>query len=383
MLNNFCFGIFAPFRPMGGRQVVSNESGFSSHRTFSGGGRLHRWVTGMKTVKLWVAIVLLMSATRLSAYDYSNKDLGFNLKLPDGLEDVTSMASQTPDLAEFHDSIFLCLANRTSMAIRPSEVFTIADAFGHIGNEGLTPGNTPHAEFETATWKGLQLKVAKLTINNGTMPFVHYSVSIPLKPHNILLMVTGFEKDGFRLRNDFLAVLATVDGTVGTISSGRIGLIDSPIILMLLVGSFALITGRLRIAPRWGLIGAGARIAGCIYILGCAALTRTAIQLCVKPLASLGMGFSGVVICVDVVECFLILAVMALLMLHYGNSYEEGVPRSTFAYLKTSAPPKRKKKRGEAPDVPCPLCRQPVSPTDSNCPNCRADLTRWQAAPTM
>lgn len=321
-----------------------------------------------KAYKWLVCVALLLWAGPLRALVYTNSELGFRAKLPDGFE---NFADQTRVKA-------LVSLGRLDAA-KGVEVVLLQDLGGTIrrGDALKHPDELSRGTLEKAVWKGLSIDQFKVVERLKSVPWVTLNAQVPLAPHAIQVTVTGPQKDEAKLRQEMQGILASIEGPsnwLGAPESPR-SAAPAPGLLAGLVGLIILLTGKLRITRGYGLEGTGARVAGFLILLASLALP-TLLVSALRMVYPHGPGLYALVLGLIVFPCLLVWGCIWLLVRHYGNAY---------ALLEEPAPALAP--NATAQPLPlaqlithCPMCGVALASAEQatarTCPSCGADLRR-------
>jgi len=397
--------------------------------------------------RLGLVLALLLCAAGAFAYDYSNKDLGFSVKLPDGLTNVPS---------PLYSKYLVCLANLHPSKGHPIFEMIVLSDTGELMHQDFSPATNSSLAISLPNpeWNGLTLQVTRETRKIYGETMVSLVCQIPLKPSAIEIRVIGQTSVETQLRADLDTILDSVEGRTNWLTTAESGRGVGPYLICVFVGIFALLVGSLRISPHYGLADSDARVGGFFILLaglGMPYLDR------VYPIAGylqrFGLGYAGVMAALVALNFLIIIGVTVVMVSINGNLYAEdanplayapaekanrdffgrsmgrliimlvifgltwlfyaspwsqylnrlGLSRngvrtvivtigmlvyvvvlkcfriSLFRFDSSDVLPSTPKKPTSAPtDRACPLCRIPVSPQHTTCPECHADLTRWK-----
>jgi hypothetical protein len=275
----------------------------------------------MKSAKILACVAcLFLCSTRMFAFVYTNQELGFSAKLPDGMADFSSQTKVKS---------LVSLGSLNGSKGGRVEIIVIQDLGAAIGREDLskTQDKPQNVTLEKTAWKSFNVDLFKAVEDLNSISFVTLNVQIPLKPHAIQLSVSGPAADESKLRADMTNIVASIDGPTNWLTEGeraeRTRRAQNP--LAIVIGLIVLVVGRLRISRHYGLKGTGARVAG-FFILVMGIAQPLLLLPIVKCLRSFNVDITGidpmVVIGVWIAfYCMLIWGFVALLIQHYGNPY--------------------------------------------------------------
>jgi len=316
------------------------------------------------------SVALFLYSTPLFAFDYTNSQLGFNVTLPDGLDDFsTNMRIKS-------------LISRASVDASKKgliELVAVQDMGGPIGREDLSkkPNKPENTTLEKTAWKGFDVDVFKVVENIRGVSFVTFNAQVPLKPHAIQIMVSGPTYDENKLRKEAQTIVASVQGPTNWLTDEERRARLQQNFIAIAIGLFALIFGKLRITRHYGLAGTGARVAGFLIFVAGLVLPKLTVPVLIF-VHSHGADTGAVLVTWVLFNCAVIWAIIAILIHLYGNAYardlDKAVPQAV-----TTPPPIPPSAMFLAD---CPMCQRPIPPeqqrTAKTCPNCGADLSRWR-----
>jgi hypothetical protein len=319
---------------------------------------------------LWLLLFFICSAP-LSAFEYTNAQLGFKANLPDGLDDYSA------------DMKVKSLISRGSIdgSNGVIEVVFIQDLGGTIGREDLSKktDRPQNVKLENTKWQSFDINVFRVVENVHDVPFVTFNAQVPLKPHAIQITVFGPAYDEPRLRTEMQAVVASVQGSSNWLARG--GIQRRPqqqSWLTISIGLFAMIVGKLRVSKHYGLAGTGARVAGFVIFVAGFALPNLMVPVLTfvhsRGITNTAWLFVGWI----ALSCAFIWGVIAILVCLHGNAYAKQPEEAEAELLPATAVP---------PAVPdevlvteCHMCNRPIPPelqkSARSCPRCGADLAR-------
>ncbi len=324
----------------------------------------------MKSFKSFVwSVSFFLCATPLLAFEYSNAQLGFKAKLPDGLDDFsTNMAVK----------MLISLGKMDGSKNRLIEMIAIQEMRGTIGRDDLSKwaDKPQNMTLEKATWKSFDVDVFRVVENIGGVSYVAFNAQVPLKPHAIQIKVLGPPSDDRRLRTEMQTIVASIEGSSNWLTPEEVNRRPQRNWIAILIGLFILIVGKLRMTRYYGLNGGGARVAGFVIFVAGFVLPRLEGPV-LMFVQSYGVSGAGLLIAWPLFPCAVILGVIAVLVDHYGNAYakdsHEAVPSPATAARQTVP--------NEVLMTHCYMCQSPIPPeqqrTAKTCPGCGADLTRW------
>jgi len=323
----------------------------------------------MKRFGLFLA--LLLCAARAFAYDYTNTEPSFTVKLPDGLTNIPS---------PWFSKNLVCLANPHPTKGHPFfEVIGLSDT-GELLHQDFSPTNNAslNLSLPDAKWQGITLQVTRETRDFHGETMVCLICQIPLKPSAIALTVLGQIRLEPDLRADLDTILSTFNGPTDWLTPAESGRGPGPYLICVFVGVFALLMGSLRISPHCGVADSDARIAGFLIILAGLGLPYLDRVFSIAGyLHHFGLNYYEVMGSLAVLNFLIIIAITILMVCINGNLYAKDA--NPLAYVAPKKLTKAEKKAASAPpDMACPLCHKPVSSLQPTCPYCHADLVRWK-----
>jgi len=365
---------FVSLAILGGWLVYASlRDGPAIHQHFLGlldgqrsGHKLAQKLKPARSLKSFVWIISLFFSVPLFAFDYTNSQLGFKAKLPDGLDDFSTNMRVKALISRgriSHNGLV--------------EMVAIQDLGGTIGREDLSKkaGKPQNATLEKTSWKAFDVDVFRIVENIGGASFVTFNAQVPLKPTAIQVTVSGPTSNDSNLRKEMQTIVASVDGSTNWLTPEERSARLQQNYLAIIIGLFALIVGKLRLTRHYGLAGTGARVAGFIILavgLVLPKLTAPVLIFARSRGADVGVLLSTWI----AFNCAVIWGIIAVLIHHYGNAYASDL-------AKAMPPPIPTAPQTGSRDVlvtNCPLCQSPIPPdqhgTAKKCPSCGADLTR-------
>lgn len=159
----------------------------------------------MSKKALWWVMVLNFLSLQLYGLDYSNPELKFKAKLPDGLEDVSSRM-------RIRGLISLGKWNSSHTGI--IKLVSLQDLGGTIGREDLSKRKDKmgNAKLEKTQWQTFDIDVFRIEERAGKVTNVTFNAQVPLKPHAIQVTVMGAAAGEASLRKEMQAIVTSIQG---------------------------------------------------------------------------------------------------------------------------------------------------------------------------
>lgn len=198
----------------------------------------------VKGVKKLFCIGIYFLTLHLFALDYTNSQLGFKAKLPDGLDDLSNFPNFKGKL------ICLGLVNEAGTGL--TKAIMLDDLGAPIRRDDMTKHPVPgNASVEKTKWRSFQIDVFKVLEQVQGSPYITFNAQVPLKPHAIQVSVAGPASEEKSLRQDLQSILASIEGpsnwltTDERVSRGAEGFGRLIILIAFAVVAGSLIIGRI------------------------------------------------------------------------------------------------------------------------------------------
>ena len=186
-----------------------------------------------------VVILMSMSAGRVHGFEYSNRELGFKARLPDGFEDVSK--SSWPDRTLLMQATY----NRDKTVSRLMSIQDLGEVIRQDANLSRLKNAGGNVRQEKMRWREFDVDVFSVTEGDRGMVFVSLNAEVPLRTRGIQVSLSALKTEERALRNEFATLLATIEGPSNWVTSqerssreesGTVRTVVTVAVLMVLVG---------------------------------------------------------------------------------------------------------------------------------------------------
>lgn len=153
-----------------------------------------------------VAVLVGMSSGWVSALEYSNRELGFKARLPDGFEDVSSRS--WPDRTLLMKARF----NRDKSVSRLMSIQDLGEVIRQDANFSQLKRTSGNVKREKMRWREFEVDVFKVTEGERGMVFVSLNAQVPLRTRGIQVSLSALKTEERALRYEMETLLASLEG---------------------------------------------------------------------------------------------------------------------------------------------------------------------------
>lgn len=162
---------------------------------------------------VFVAVLTVASNEgSVRAMEYSNRELGFRLRLPDGFEEVTGGG---PEGAMVVRARF----NRDKSLSRLLSIQDLGEVIRQDANFSRLRGARGNVKREKMSWRDFEVDVFNVTEGDRGLIYVSLNAQVPLKPRAIQVTMSALKTDERALRSEMETLLASIEGPSNWISS--------------------------------------------------------------------------------------------------------------------------------------------------------------------
>jgi len=163
-------------------------------------------------------LCLLMVATGgglAGASEYSNRELGFRMRVPDDFEDVSS--ASRPKGALFMKAKF----NRDKSVARLMNVQDLGEVIRQDADLSTLKRRSGNVTQEKMRWRDLDVDVFCVTEGEAGMVYVSLNAQVPLRTRGIQVSMSALKTEERALRQEMAKVLAGIEGPSNWVSDGE------------------------------------------------------------------------------------------------------------------------------------------------------------------
>ena len=159
-----------------------------------------------RRLRAWVLAVFL-GASLAQGAEYSSRELGFRVRMPDGFEDISDRSQVKGGL--------VTLARFNRMDGRLNRLVSLQDLGGVIRRDNdLTktrkqPRNVTVEKFE---WRDFEVDVFNVTEMENGKTYVTLNAQVPLKPRGIQVTMTAPISEEASMRQELKSLLGSIEG---------------------------------------------------------------------------------------------------------------------------------------------------------------------------
>lgn len=164
-----------------------------------------------------ISVLILIVAAGVGpvcGMEYSNRDLGFRVRLPDGFEDVT-VGGAGPEGAMLVRARF----NRDKSLSRLLSIQDLGEVIRQDANFARLRGARGNIKREKMSWRDFEVDVFNVTEGDRGLIYVSLNAQVPLKPRAIQVTMSALKTDERALRSEMETLLASIEGPSNWISS--------------------------------------------------------------------------------------------------------------------------------------------------------------------
>lgn len=159
------------------------------------------------------AVLVAISAVRVRGFEYSNRELGFKARLPDGFEDVSK--SSWPDRTLLMKAKF----NRDKTVSRLMSIQDLGEVIRQDANLSRLKRAGGNVRQEKMRWREFDLDTFCVTEGDRGMVFVSLNVEVPLRTRGIQVSLSALKTEERALRHEMETLLATIEGPSNWVTS--------------------------------------------------------------------------------------------------------------------------------------------------------------------
>ena len=160
-----------------------------------------------------VAMLVGMSAGGVHGFEYSNRELGFKARLPDGFEDVSK--SSWPDRTLLMKARY----NRDKTVSRLMSVQDLGEVIRQDANLSRLKRAGGNVKREKMRWREFDVDAFCVTEGERGMVFVSLNVEVPLRTRGIQVSLSALKTEERALRHEMETLLATIEGPSNWVTS--------------------------------------------------------------------------------------------------------------------------------------------------------------------
>lgn len=174
------------------------------------------WKTLTSVVRLVLCLLTIPAGVPLArAYEYSNRELGFRMRVPDDFEDVSSAAR--PKGALFMKAKF----NRDKSVARLMNVQDLGEVIRQDADLSTLKRRSGNVRQEKMRWRDLDVDVFCVTEGEAGMVYVSLNAQVPLRTRGIQVSLSALKTEERALRNEMEKLLAGIEGPSNWVSDGE------------------------------------------------------------------------------------------------------------------------------------------------------------------
>lgn len=188
-----------------------------------------------------IALALASLVTlSINAAEYSNRELGFRMWIPEGFEDVSSASSPRGAL------LMKAKFNRDKTPSRLLSVQDLGEVIRQDANFSKLKRGTGNVKLEKMRWREFEVDVFQVTEGEAGMVYVSLNAEVPLKTRGIQISLSALKTEERALRHEMERLLKDLDGPSNWVSARQRAAAESS----------NLVTSVLTVAGLFALVGA-------------------------------------------------------------------------------------------------------------------------------
>lgn len=169
---------------------------------------------GAFRVLLWLLTVASGSGW-VGASEYSNRELGFRMRVPDDFEDVSSAAR--PKGALFMKAKF----NRDKSVSRLMNVQDLGEVIRQDADLSTLKRHSGNVGQEKMRWRDLDVDVFCVTEGEAGLVYVSLNAQVPLRTRGIQVSLSARKTEERALRQEMEKLLNGIEGPSNWVSDGE------------------------------------------------------------------------------------------------------------------------------------------------------------------
>jgi len=170
---------------------------------------------GRELMKFFICVALLvgLNVGWVRGFEYSNRELGFKVRLPDGFEGVSSR-TRTEGVVMMKAKF-----NRDNSLSRLLSIQDLGEVIRQDANFSRLRKSAGNVKLEKIQWRAFEVDVFSVTELDRGMAYVSLNAQIPLKPRAIQVSLSAPKSEERVLHHELETLLATIEGPSNWVTS--------------------------------------------------------------------------------------------------------------------------------------------------------------------
>lgn len=192
-----------------------------------------------------VVLLMVPDVVQCNAADYSNRELGFRMWLPNGFEDVSSADRPKGSL------LMKAKFNRDKSLSRLLSVQDLGEVIRQDANFSKLKRGTGNVKQEKMRWGEFEVDVFNVMEGEAGMVYLSLNAQVPLRTRGIQVSLSALKTEERALRHEMEALLKDLEGPSNWVSSRQRAAAESSGTLntVLAVSALVVLVG----AALWGI----------------------------------------------------------------------------------------------------------------------------------